>query len=72
MCVGRGADHNWVHDNLAKCVRGDDFTKNLSIHHSVIWNCGEPVSDGAGQSFGVVLKGDMGVIPGEGTDFQLL
>ena len=29
--------HNWVHDCLAKCVRGDDFTKNLSMHHNVIW-----------------------------------
>ena len=39
-------------------MRGDDFTKNLSIHHNVIFNCGMPTSDGAGQSFGVVLKGD--------------
>ena len=50
--------HNWVHDCKAKCVRGDDFTTNLSMHHNVIFNCGVPTSDGAGQSFGVVLKGD--------------
>lgn len=50
--------HNWVHDCKAKCVRGDDFTKNLTLHHNMVWNCGEPKSDGAGQSFGVVLKGD--------------
>jgi hypothetical protein len=50
--------HNWVHNCKAKCVRGDDFTKNLTVHHNVIWNCGEPKSDGGGQSFGVVLKGD--------------
>ena len=50
--------HNWVHDCKAKCVRGDDFTKNLTLHHNVVWNCGEPASDGGGQSFGVVLKGD--------------
>ena len=37
-------------------MRGDDFTKNLSMHHNVIFNCGTPVGDGAGQSFGVVLK----------------
>ena len=39
-------------------MRGDDFTRNLSMHHNVIFNCGMPTSDGAGQSFGVVLKGD--------------
>ena len=45
--------HLWqVHDGMAKCVRGDDNTKNLSIHHNVIWNCGMPTSDKAGQSFG--------------------
>ena len=50
--------HNWVHDCYAKCMRGDDFTKNLSMHHNVVFDCGEPTSDGGGQSFGVVLKGD--------------
>ena len=41
-------------------MRGDDFTQNLSMHHNVIFNCGEgPVgTDGEGQSFGVVLRGD--------------
>ena len=49
-----------VHDCRSKCMRGDDFTQNLSMHHNVIFNCGEgPVgTDGQGQSFGVVLKGD--------------
>ena len=49
-----------VHDCRGKCMRGDDFTQNLSMHHNVIFNCGEgPVgTDGQGQSFGVVLKGD--------------
>jgi hypothetical protein len=50
--------HNWVHDCAAKCMRGDDFTTGLAMHHNVIFNCGMPVSDGQGQSFGVVLKGD--------------
>jgi hypothetical protein len=27
--------HNWVHDCEAKCMRGDDYTKNLSMHHNV-------------------------------------
>ena len=54
MCVAG------VHDCRGKCMRGDDFTQNLSMHHNVIFNCGEgPVgTDGDGQSFGVVLKGD--------------
>ena len=51
-----------VHDCRGKCMRGDDFTQNLSMHHNVIFNCGEgPVgTDGDGQSFGVVLKGAFG------------
>ena len=50
--------HNHVHDCLAKCMRGDDNTQNLTMHHNVIFNCGIPKDDGSGQSFGVVLKGD--------------
>jgi hypothetical protein len=52
--------HNWVHDCRGKCMRGDDFTTNLTMHHNVIYNCGmgPAGSDGMGQSFGVVLKGD--------------
>lgn len=50
--------HNWVHDCEAKCMRGDDYTLNLTMHHNMIFNCGDPLSDGSGQSFGVVLKGD--------------
>ena len=50
--------HNWVHDCLAKCMRGDDNTQNLTMSNNVIYNCGMPDSDGSGQSFGVVLKGD--------------
>ena len=50
--------NNWVHDCLAKCMRGDDNTQNLTMSNNVVFNCGLPVDDGSGQSFGVVLKGD--------------
>jgi hypothetical protein len=50
--------HNWVHDCFGKCVRGDDNTVNLNLHHNVIFNCGMPNDDGMAQSFGVVMKGN--------------
>ena len=55
---GKHWHHNWVHNCLAKCMRGDDNTQNLTMSNNVIFNCGLPNSDGSGQSFGVVLKGD--------------
>jgi hypothetical protein len=58
MLLRTAGTFSQVHDGAAKCVRGDDFTLNLTMHHNVIWDCGEPLSDGQGQSFGVVLKGD--------------
>ena len=33
-------DHNWVHDVSEKCVRADDQSRNLSVHHNVVFNCG--------------------------------
>merc|ERR1719174_1738331 len=32
--------HNWVHDGSEKCLRGDDQSANMSVHHNVIFNCG--------------------------------
>ena len=53
--------HNWIHDTSEKCVRADDVSQNLTVHHCVIWNCGMPTnydfdSDRAG--LGLVLKGN--------------
>lgn len=60
--------HNWVHDCREKCVRGDDRNLNLTVDHSVVWNCGIPLYDrndspallppGKGAATGVILKGD--------------
>ena len=57
---GKYWHHNWVHDCRGKCVRGDDNTVNLTIHHNVVFNCGVGPggADGMGQSFGVILKGN--------------
>ena len=37
--------HNWVHDKTEKCIRFDDQSENATIHHNVIYNCGEPKFD---------------------------
>lgn len=52
--------HNWVSGCREKCVRGDDATVNLTIDHSVVYNCGMPLRDSlcGGAAAGVVLKGD--------------
>jgi hypothetical protein len=46
--------YNWVHDHDAFNwggigIRGDDLTRNLLIHHNVVWNCREK---------GIIAKGD--------------
>jgi len=46
--------YNWVHDHDAFNwggigIRGDDLTRNLLIHHNVVWNCREK---------GIIVKGD--------------
>ncbi len=46
--------YNWVHDHNAFNwggigIRGDDLTRNLLIHHNVVWNCREK---------GIIVKGD--------------
>ncbi len=47
--------YNWVHDHDAFNwggigIRGDDLTRNLLIHHNVVWNCREK---------GIIAKGDL-------------
>ena len=32
--------HNWVYNVRDKCVRGDDGSVNMAVHHNVIFNCG--------------------------------
>lgn len=53
-------DHNWIHDCSEKCVRADDQSRNLSVHHNVVYNCGRPLSDAQSSvaGLGIVLKGD--------------
>jgi len=46
--------YNWVHDHNAfnwggNGIRGDDLTRNLLVHHNVVWNCREK---------GIIVKGD--------------
>jgi hypothetical protein len=46
--------YNWVHDHNAFNwggigIRGDDLTRNLLVHHNVVWNCREK---------GIIVKGD--------------
>jgi hypothetical protein len=46
--------YNWVHDHNAfnwggNGIRGDDLTRNLLVHHNVVWNCTEK---------GIIVKGD--------------
>jgi len=53
--------HNWVHDASEKCVRADDQSRNMSVHHNVIFNCGVgSITDvqAARSGIGLVLKGD--------------
>jgi hypothetical protein len=46
--------YNWVHDHNAFNwggigIRGDDLTRDLLVHHNVVWNCREK---------GIIVKGD--------------
>ena len=57
--------HNWVHDTTEKCIRFDDQSENATIHHNVIYNCGEPkfdASSGLNSGLGLVAKGDGHII----------
>jgi hypothetical protein len=48
---------NWVHDCREKCVRCDDGSRGCDIHHCVVYNCGQPLHNGA--PAGILVKGDM-------------
>lgn len=50
--------HNWVHDHLEKCVRGDDQSLNMTVHHNVMFNCGTPVDDHNHAGVALILKGN--------------
>ena len=52
--AGTAIHHNWVHDHNAfnwggNGIRGDDLTRDLLVHHNVVWNCPQK---------GIVVKGD--------------
>jgi uncharacterized lipoprotein NlpE involved in copper resistance len=49
-------DHNWVHDCREKCVRCDDNSRGCDINHCVVFNCGQPLRNGA--PAGILVKGD--------------
>ena len=63
--AGQVWHHNWVHDTTEKCLRFDDQSENATIHHNVVYNCGEPASDPSSEfnsGLGLVAKGDGHVI----------
>eukprot|EP00117_Sycon_ciliatum_P047874 scpid69469/ scgid5151/ len=46
--------HNWVRDMREKCIRGDDLSANMTVHHNVMANCGEPNGDVRRDGIGLV------------------
>jgi hypothetical protein len=53
--------HNWVHSADEKCIRADDQSANMSVHHNVVWGCGlSPNADIASDKSGIgmIMKGD--------------
>ena len=48
--------HNYVHDCREKCVRCDDNSRDCDINHCVVFNCGQPLRNGA--PAGILVKGD--------------
>jgi hypothetical protein len=48
--------HNYVHDCREKCVRCDDNSRSCDINHCVVFNCGQPLQNGA--PAGILVKGD--------------
>jgi hypothetical protein len=52
--------HNWIHSATEKCARADDQSRNMSVHHNVIFDCGESFTDDQshGSGLGIVLKGN--------------
>jgi hypothetical protein len=67
QAAGTRWHHNWIHDTSEKCLRADDQSENMTVHHNVIYNCGvgdksniNVASKQAG--LGIILKGDGHVI----------
>eukprot|EP00730_Choanoeca_flexa_P019244 TRINITY_DN9393_c0_g2_i2.p1 TRINITY_DN9393_c0_g2~~TRINITY_DN9393_c0_g2_i2.p1 ORF type:complete len:525 (+),score=100.84 TRINITY_DN9393_c0_g2_i2:100-1575(+) len=56
--VGSVWHHNWVYNHTEKCLRGDDQSEKLTLHHNVAFNCGMPVGDPLDAGYGLVLKGN--------------
>lgn len=54
--------HNWVYSHREKCLRGDDQSKNATIHHNVAFNCAQPVDDDNHMGYGLIIKGNGHVI----------
>eukprot|EP00041_Stephanoeca_diplocostata_P019511 m.422045 g.422045 ORF g.422045 m.422045 type:complete len:441 (+) comp21323_c0_seq3:166-1488(+) len=57
--------HNWVHSASEKCIRADDQSRNMSVHHNVAFDCGvEPNVDAqsATTGLGMILKGNGHVV----------
>ena len=53
-CAGTVIRYNWVHGcrtykGWGLGIRGDDQTRNLTVHHNVVWDCGRD---------GIIVKGD--------------
>jgi hypothetical protein len=49
---GSVAHHNWIHHSTGLGMRGDDQTRELTLHHNVVWDC----------RVGIVIKGDRNVV----------
>lgn len=48
--------HNWAHNASEKCLRGDDQSRNMTVHHNVLYSCGlGPNSDSQSNIAGVGL-----------------
>jgi len=59
-CLDRNTtfDHIWAHHAREKCIRFDDQSRHVTVHHCVAFDCGEPLSDKSVAGFSLVLKGD--------------
>jgi len=53
-CAGSVVRYNWAHGCWTESggglgIRGDDQTRQLTVHHNVVWDCG---------AAGIIVKGD--------------
>jgi hypothetical protein len=46
--AGSIARYNWVHHSMGLAMRGDDQTRELTVHHNLVWDCDQ----------GIIVKGD--------------